>query len=242
MLALGLHVRPLRLEELEQRPGALAERYLGRVPRLAGLAEEGLLEAPGALAGDRVARHRRAHLLRDGEAELLDLAARDQRLGLGALMLGLVEVEDGERNGDARAVLIGEVARHLELAVRVLHAERRVRPALGAREAERRLGRLPGTLGRREIGPARERLAHQLLGARGRRRERELAHRLDVRRVHADQREQSGHRLAAVAFRVRHLALDAALLEGGLVELGARNVTLPRPRPAPAPGLPVALA
>ena len=125
--------------------------------------------------------------------------------------------------------------------MRVLHAERRVRPALGAREAERRLGRLPGTLGRREIGPARERLAHQLLGARGRRRERELAHRLDVRRVHADQREQSGHRLAAVAFRVRHLALEAALLEGDLVELGARDVTLARARLAHAHRLPVVL-
>src|SRR5438128_11760249 len=178
MLALGLHVRPLRLEELEQRPGALAERYLGRVPRLAGLAEEGLLEAPGALAGDRVARHRRAHLLRDGEAELLDLAARDQRLGLGALDLALVAVEDGERHGDARANLVGEVARHLELAVRILHAERRARPALGARQAERRLGRLPGALGRLQIGAARERLAHQLLGALRRRREGALPHRL----------------------------------------------------------------
>src|SRR5207245_8562256 len=168
-------------------------------------------------------------------------AARDQRLGLGALDLALVLVEDGERHGDAGADLIGEIARHLELAVRVLYAERRVRPALGARQAERRLGGLLRALGRPQVGPARERFAHQLLDALGRRREYERAHRLDVRRVHADQREQRGHRLAAVAFRVRHFALEAALLEGDLVELGARDVTLARARLAHAHRLPVVL-
>src|SRR5439155_675703 len=116
------HVGALRLEELEQRHGALAERHLGRVPRLAGLAEEGVLEARDALAGDRVARHRRAHLLRDREAELLDLAARDQRLGLGALDLALLEgdlVELGMRDVPLAGARLAH-AHRLAVAVEVL--------------------------------------------------------------------------------------------------------------------------
>src|SRR5581483_3238287 len=68
VVALGLDVRALGLEELEQRARARAVGHLGRRARVARLAQKRLLEAAHAVAGDPVGIERAPDLLRDREA------------------------------------------------------------------------------------------------------------------------------------------------------------------------------
>src|SRR5262249_30921662 len=116
-----------------------------------------------------------------------------------------------------------------------------VRPALGPREAERGLCRRPRPLRGLQVRPARERLREQLLDVARRCGDAERADRLDVRGRAAEQRKQRRRRLATVERGVLDLVREAALLELHLVELGGRDVALPRPRLAHADGLAVAL-
>ena len=118
--------------------------------------------------------------------------------------------------------------------MRVLDADRHVGPALGAREPQRGLRRVRLALGRGEVGPAPERLAHQRLGVRPCRRQSQLADRHDVGGVDPEQRQQLGHGRAALDLGVGQLVLEAALLERDLVEFRHRDVARVRPLAADA--------
>src|SRR2546427_3546989 len=137
MLSLRLYIRPLGFQKLEERDGAFAVRHLGRLPRLRGLPQERLLEATDPFARHTIARNCRADLLGDLQAQLLCLVPRDERFGLGALDLALILIEDGQRQREIRADLIGEVSRDLKLTVRVPEAHRDIWPRLRARQSKR---------------------------------------------------------------------------------------------------------